>query len=262
MRRLTHKEAEWNWSEEQEHAFNDVKRLVKCAPVLSYYDPSKDLVIECDASSKGLGAALLQDGKPLEYASRGLTDSEQRYAQIEKECLAIVYALEKFHQYTFGRMTVVETDHKPIESIVKKPLSKAPKRLQSMLLRMSQYDTEIRYKQGIKMHIADMLSRDAYADKRDKDQDRHNQVNAVSHLRISEERLAEFRRETSNDETLTVLKRVIIEGWPDTKNELPVQISPYFTFRDELTVHDGLVFKGEQVIVPESMTSIIKVHFS
>ena len=97
LRRLTHKEAEWNWSEEQENAFNDVKRLVTCAPALSYYDPSKDLVIECDASSKGLGAALLQDGKPLEYASRSLTDSEQRYAQIEKECLAIVYALEKFH---------------------------------------------------------------------------------------------------------------------------------------------------------------------
>ncbi len=108
---------------------------------------------------------MLQDGKPLEYASRSLTDSEQKYDQIEKECLAIVYALEKFHQYTFGRMTIVETDHKPIESIVKKPLSKAPKRLQIMLLRMSQYDTEIRYKQGTKMHIADMLSRDAHTEK-------------------------------------------------------------------------------------------------
>eukprot|EP00112_Aurelia_sp_Birch-Aquarium-sp1_P025925 Seg889.4 transcript_id=Seg889.4/GoldUCD/mRNA.D3Y31 product="Retrovirus-related Pol polyprotein from transposon 17.6" pseudo=true protein_id=Seg889.4/GoldUCD/D3Y31 len=161
LRRLTHEEIEWNWSEEQENAFNEVKRLVACAPALSYYDPSQHLVTECDASSKGLGARRLE-GKPLEYASRSLTDSEQRYVQIEKECPAIVYALEKIHQYTFGRMTIVETDHKPIVSIVKKPLSKAPKRLQSMLLRMSQYDTEIRYKQGTKMQIADMLSRDAY----------------------------------------------------------------------------------------------------
>ena len=260
LRHLTHKEAVWNWSEEQECAFIDIKRLVTCAPVLSYYDPSKALVIECDASSKGLGAALLQDGKPIEYASRSLTDSEQRYAQIEKECLAIVYALERFHQYTFGRMTMVETDHKPIESIVKKPLSKAPKRLQSMLLRMSQYDTEIRYKQGSNMHIADLLSRDAYTDKGGKDQGRHDQINAVGHLCISKERLAEFRRESSNDETLTALKRVIIVGWPETKNQLPAQLSPYFTFRDELTVHDGLIFKGEQVIVPESMRSSVKDH--
>ena len=77
-----------------------MKRLVTCTPIISYCDPNKLLVIECDASSKGLGAALLQDGKPLEYASRSLSASEQRYAQIEKECLAIVFALEKSHQYT------------------------------------------------------------------------------------------------------------------------------------------------------------------
>ena len=77
-------------------------------------------------SQKGLGAALLQDGRPIAYASRSLSDTEQRYAQIEKEMLAIVFALEKFNQYTFGRHVRVSSDHKPLESIPSKPLAVAP----------------------------------------------------------------------------------------------------------------------------------------
>lgn len=106
------------------------------APVLAFYDPAKKLVLQTDASKSGLGAALLQDGKPLAYASRALTSTEERYAQIEKEALSIVFGLERFHQYTFGRTTIVENDHKPIEAIVKKPLHRAPKRLQGMLMQI------------------------------------------------------------------------------------------------------------------------------
>ena len=93
IRRLTRKDAELTWSEEHDKAFNDVKRLVSQAPVLSYYQPDRPLSIQCDASQKGLGAALLQDGRPIAYASRSLSETEQRYAQIEKEMLAIVFAL-------------------------------------------------------------------------------------------------------------------------------------------------------------------------
>ena len=102
LRRLTRKDVEWQWTEEQEKSFEEIKRLVTTAPILSYYDPKAELEIQCDASQKGLGAALLQKGKPIAYASRALTDTEERYAQIEKEMLAIVFSLEKFHQYTFG----------------------------------------------------------------------------------------------------------------------------------------------------------------
>ena len=81
-------------------------------------------------SDKGLGAALLQGGQPVAYASRALTKAEQHYAQIEKECMAIVYACEKFDQYLLGRDLIkVETDHKPLVPIFKKPLLSAPKRL-------------------------------------------------------------------------------------------------------------------------------------
>ena len=89
---LTRRDTEWQWTEEQEKSFEEVKQLVTVAPILSYYNPKEELVIQCDASQKGLEAALLQKGKPIAYAGRALTDTEMRYAQIEKEMLAIVFS--------------------------------------------------------------------------------------------------------------------------------------------------------------------------
>ena len=89
--------------------------MASSTPVLGYYEPSKPLCFSLDASSKGLGAVLLQHEKPLAYASRALTPTQQRYAQIEKETLAIVYGVQKFHQYIYGRTKDVETDHKPLQ---------------------------------------------------------------------------------------------------------------------------------------------------
>ena len=87
------------------------------------------MTIECDASQKGLGAALLQEDKPIAYVSRALTDCEEKYAQIEKEALAISFACLKFRDYVYGNRVFVKTDHKPLEIIFKKDLHKAPKRL-------------------------------------------------------------------------------------------------------------------------------------
>ena len=72
----------------------------------------------------------MQEGKPIAYASRALTTTETNYAQIEKELLAIVFGVERFHQYTYGRKVVVDSDHKPLETIFGKPLVSAPRRLQ------------------------------------------------------------------------------------------------------------------------------------
>lgn len=78
----------------------------------------------------------MQDGHPVAYASRSLTPTEVQYAQIEKEVLAIVFGMEKFETYLYGRKELVESDHKPLEAIFKKSLPNAPKRLQRMLLRL------------------------------------------------------------------------------------------------------------------------------
>ena len=127
--------------------------------ILGYYDPSKPLCLSVDASSKGLGAVLLQDEKPLAYASRALTPTQQRYAQIEKKTLAIVYGVQKFHQYIYGRTTDVETDYKPLQYILNKPLREAPLRLQKMMLILQLYDLKVKYVPGSERYVADALSR-------------------------------------------------------------------------------------------------------
>ena len=149
----------WNWSKTQDNAFEAMKRLVSEAPVLRFYDPDKELSIQCDASQTGLGAAMLQDGQPLAFVSRALTDTETRYAQLEKEMLAVVWSIEKFDQYTYVRRVNMVSDHKPLESIMKKALASAPKRLQGMMMRLQKYDINLIYVPGKNLLLADTLSR-------------------------------------------------------------------------------------------------------
>ena len=264
IRRLTRKDVQWRWTQVEEKALQEVKKLVTEAPVLSYYDPSSELTIQCDASQRGLGAALLQNQKPVAYASRALTETETRYAQIEKEMLAIVYALEKFNQFTFGRKITVHSDHKPLEVILKKPLACAPRRLQGMIMRLQKYDIEVQYERGKDMHIADFLSR-AYLPSTDHPQmAEFEQVNMASFLPISDLRLQEIRNETEKDETLQILKSVILQGWPPERSDAPAQVTPYYSVRDELSVQDGLIFRGERVVIPKVLRGDIKqrVHSS
>ena len=102
---------------EHEIALQQIKQTISSAPVLTFYDPEKENLIQADASLKGLGCVLLQDGKPVHYASRSLTDTESRYSNIERELLAVCWALEKFNHYVYGKEVIIKTDHKPLESI-------------------------------------------------------------------------------------------------------------------------------------------------
>ena len=102
----------------------------------------------------------MQNGQPICYASRALTDTETRYAQIEKELLAIVWSCHKFDQYIYGRDVVhVDSDHEPLQAVFKKPIHQSPKRVQRMRMALQNYSLNIRYKKGRLMFIADALSR-------------------------------------------------------------------------------------------------------
>ena len=256
IRRLTRSNTEWEWTEVQDNSMKEIKRMVTEAPILAFYDPAKELVIECDASQKGLGAVLMQQGRPIAYASRALTPTETRYAQIEKETLSIVFSLDKFHQYVFARKPTVFSDHKPIEALMKKPMHRAPRRLQGMFLKIHGYDVDIVYRKGKEMYISDMLSRAYLPDTGNQSEIEH--VNMVQYLPIRPERLQQLKTETENDEALHLLKTVIRDGWPEEKQDLPILITPYHSIRDELSIQDGIIFRGERVVVPTSLRTEMK----
>ena len=215
--------------------------MVTAPPLLKYYEREKDLVSQCDASEGGLGAALLQDGRPLAYASRALTAAERNYAQIEKELLAIVFSTERFHQYTYGRSVIVESDHNPLETILAKPLVSAPKRLQRMILRLQRFDLDVRYKKGSELHLADTLSRhypklaEASQDQREhvlfarsafeEGLEVEQDVQEINHLLVSEHEAELFRVETKNDEVLQAVKAIVQSGWPAEKRKLPPTVA-------------------------------------
>ena len=121
---------------------------------LTYFDPSKPSVIQVDASMRGLGAALLQDNKPIAFASKALKDAETRYANIERKLLAVVFGCTRFQTFLYGSQFVIESDHKRLESIQKKSLANVPPRLQRLMLKIQHYDYEIVYKPGKEMVLA------------------------------------------------------------------------------------------------------------
>ena len=143
LRSLLKKETEFLWDEPQSRAFVRVKQTITQSPVLVYYDPNKELTLEVGSSKDGIGACLMQENRPIAFASKGLTQAEIGYAQIEKELLAILFGCKRFHQYTYGRRVTVHSDHKPISAIMRKPISAAPPRLSRMLLQLQKYSIDV-----------------------------------------------------------------------------------------------------------------------
>ena len=141
---MTQKEVVWSWDHAQQAALDALKVAATSTPVLRYYNLDEEVTLQCDASQAGLGAAILQNGQPVAYASRALTEAETRYAQIERELLAIVFGCTHFEVYIYGRDIVhVETDHKPLEAIALKPLYSALEHLQRMLLQLQKYNLAV-----------------------------------------------------------------------------------------------------------------------
>jgi len=254
LRTLLEKDVEWHWDNQQEQSFKSLKQLTSETPVLKFFDPTKAVKISVDASSKGMGAVLLQDEHPIAYMSKSLTRTQKNYAQIEKEMLAIVFGCTRFHEYIYGMPQVeVETDHKPLEMILKKPLHQAPARLQKMVMVVQKYPINVKYRPGKELVIADALSR-ASAPEKDSDSILEEfEINVLHTLPISEQRLNELKAETQKDSVLQDLKRTVENGWPIAKQDAPTTTSPFWNYHDEISIADGILFKGERVIVPKSM---------
>lgn len=251
MRGLLKKDVRYTWTSDMQTEFESVKTGISQAMKLTHFDPAKQVVIETDASLKGLGAVLLQNGRPVKFLSKSLTPTESEYSNIERELLAVLFACEKLHVYVFGRRVNIHTDHKPLESIFRKPISLAPPRLQRMLLRLRTYDVHVEYVGAKHVPLADTLSRlvKPGSDPTIPGLD----VSIAQVLKIRHTRLANLQEETKCDPVLSTLGQLISNGWPESMQDLPDTLQHYWCFRDELSCTDGLIMKGSRVVVPSKM---------
>ena len=261
---LTKKDSEFQWGPEHQLAVDKIKQAVTSANSLKYFDSTKPVTIQVDASTRGLGATLFQDQGPIEYRSKLLTETEARYSNIEREMLAVVHGLEKFHYFAYGRHVTVETDHKPLESIFKKHISSAPPRIARMMLRIQKYDVEIKYVPGKDIPVADALSRVSPCPGDTIDGLDVSVHELHLHLNATPTRINQIKEETAKDEVLLSLRAVITQGWPDTRSECPPHLHAYWNYRDELTVADGIILKGTRILVPKSLHADVlqQLHYA
>ena len=249
--RAMKKAEEWDWGPAQQDALSKIKETLTSDTVLRYYDVGKPITLTVDASMKGLGAALIQSNGVVAYASRALTPTEQKYAQIEKEALAVVFGCTKFHKMLYGKSDVtVETDHKPLEAIWKKPIHAAPMRIQRMLLRLQPYEFRIIHISGKSIGLADCLSRLPVGEA---DALLEDDLMVCPADSIAGKEHAMIVEATQEDPELKQLRKMIISGWPEMKAELAHNVGAYWDYRDELSTYNGIVYKGNRIVIPTSM---------
>ena len=205
--------------------------------------------------------------RPVTYASRSLSETESRYAQIEKEALAGTWACEKFTDYILGKRICLETDHKPLVSLLgSKHLDSLPPRILRFRLRLSRFLYDIQHTPGKLLYTADALSRDpdmsdtSEAESSTRDADRFAEA-IVSAIPASEERLSQYKAAQEQDPICAKVMLYCREGWP-SKESLTSELQPYWGARHKLTVVNKLLLHGSRIVVPLSLQeqSLQKIH--
>ena len=264
LRSLLKQDSVFLWDKQYDEAFTNLKKEMSRAVELKYYNPAEATTVEVDGSMKGLGAALIQNGRPVAFASKALTQTEANYSNIERECLAVIHGIHRFHNYLYGSNFQVVSDHKPLQSIFNKPLHAAPPRLQRMLLKVQGYNFDVSYRPGHTMTLADTLSRLP-------NMENTAQLNLPCHvdninmdlMNFSHDKQHQLKADTASDQTLRLLSQVIFEGWPNEIKSVDPKVREYWNHRDELALQDGIIFKGRRVVIPPTLREDIlkQLHY-
>ena len=257
---LLQRNARWNWTTSCKQAFELAKEKLSSSCVLTHYNAALPIRLAGDASSYGIGAAIshvMPDGseRPIAFASRTLSKSEQNYAQVEKEALSLIFGIKRFHTYLYGRPFTIITDHKPLATILgpKKcipPLAAARLQRWAILLSAYRYDIEFR---PTKAHAnVDGLSRlplhVVTCEGFSPDVEEFN-LSQLNHLPVTAKQV---KRETVSDPVARRVLQFVQEGWPP---EIPEQFKQYWSVREELSVEAGCLFRGVRVVVPPKFRS-------
>ena len=193
---------------------------------------------------------------PTAFASKSLTSTKWRCSNIKHEVLGILHGLEKFHHYCFGKEVLIITDHKPLVVMFKKDVATMLQHIQCILLKFHQYRVQIIYKPGPEIFTADRLLSNNQVEGKDKPiKDMGIHVDTIQNSTDMLEcvSMAEIQQASSQDNHLQQLKKFIIAGWPNTKDELHANIRLYWPCRDKLVVIDGIILKGRCIVIPNSL---------
>ncbi|XP_046565949.1 uncharacterized protein K02A2.6-like [Haliotis rubra] len=261
LNRLLEKGTEWEWSESADTAFKKAKTLLLSADVLVHYNPDLPVTLACDASPYGVGAVLSHitnhGEKPIAFISRTLTKTEQNYAQIDKESLAIVFGVRKFSQYLIGKKFTLITDHQPLVKILGPktaipPLAAA--RFQRWAMMLSAYDYNIVYRNSKNNANADGLSRLPIPEQVPRNVMDAAAVFNMSQLESLPVKSAQVASETKKDNDLSLAMDYTLTGW--TKPEVQ-SLQPFYIRRNELTVQGGCLMWGMRVIIPANLRPVV-----
>ncbi|UYV67096.1 K02A2.6-like, partial [Cordylochernes scorpioides] len=252
LRQLLKKNTLWTWNEAIEKEFIELKNLVSNPPVLGLFDPHRKVTLSVDASQHGLGAVLMQEGRPIAFASASLNNTQKKYAQIEKELLALWYGCQRFNYHLYGRKFTAQTDHKPLLAILKKPLEELSPRLERLVLKLMRYDFNLEYVPGKVIHTADTLSRDSISEETidTSDLDLQNTIMTLN-LKVTTKRYQEILRDMESDEEMIKLRDHILNGWPIHKKSVDYAVKPYWHCKEELYIWKDLICRGQRLVIPK-----------
>ena len=265
---------QYNWGPDQTREFEDLKDILMQEPILKYYDPNRKTKIEVDSSEEGFGAVLLQEHNgfylPVAYGARVTNRAERNYAPLERETLAICFGCEYFHQYIYGlKNVVVESDHKPLVPSFRKYLRDNPGRIQRFRMRMLKYNITVQYVPGQRMILSDTLSRSRYDHTHEPKPDKAKSdeveihVNMIrNNLPVSKDKWLEIQVETNKDNTLNEIRQYTRNGWPSSIKLCSLKGRAYWSCRDEISVIDNVLLKGDRIIIPQTMQQSVlqKLH--
>ena len=275
LRKLLHKNTPWSWTSECRSAFETLRSSLTSTSCVAYYDPRKETTVYTDASPVGIAAVIIQntankeDHKLISYSSRSLTPTEQRYSQIERECLAIVYACEHNKLYLYGTNFNMFSDHKPIVNLLNNPNSIVPLRIERMTLCLQGYTFELQHVKG-KENISDYPSRHPSNNSSDNYTNEIEQyVSFVTkHACPNALSIEDIREETKRDPVLQIIADLVrhnswykleqLHRYSDIKEHLQ-KILPYKNIKEQLTVNQEseLLLKLNRIVIPETLETTV-----
>ena len=209
-----------------------------CA-TLTYYDNEKTCTIQVDASNIGVGAALIQEDKVIEYHSHALTSTQQHYSNIERKAYALVNGVEHFHHYIFGKPFEVQTDHQPLVQLSIKSLAELSCRLQHLFLRVNQYKYTVKYVRQTGVMIADCLSRIVCQDTAEDDETFNLHVTALA--MFQDGKLQDIHHQTLLNPQLVKLAK------------LDADLHVFWIHRLNMHIMNGIIMNGSRIVVPKSL---------